>query len=105
MTITTHAIQRIQERDDSVNGSYVAKRQAKIAYQSGMVIGKFSNSGPFFDYLSNRKRRNGANSSIRIYNGNIYIWRGNAKKLVTVLPVPDKYQEAYAAVVNGKEVM
>lgn len=87
--ITKHSKQRIVERTDGVKNFSEAKKMAKQAKISGKTINDFQQFPKFFQYL--RNKRNQTNScSIRIYKGNIYIWRGNWK-LVTAHPIPDRY--------------
>lgn len=90
--ITQHSKQRIVERTED-NKSYAdAKRTAKVAWKSGKTINSYQKYPKFFSYLQN-KRKQSNTCSIRIYKGNIYIWRGARKCLLTAHPIPDRYLE------------
>lgn len=94
MRITKHAKQRIKERNENVSSIAMAERNAKIAFRSGLTIGcvdKFSET--LAEYMRNKKRRNGSNATIRIYQNNVYVWRGDNHRLVTVHPIPNIFKE------------
>lgn len=88
--ITTHSKQRIVERTEGVSNFLEAKKLAKQAKHSGKTINDFQKYENFFQYLQNKKNQTNS-CSIRIYRGNIYIWRGKNKSLVTAHPIPDRY--------------
>ena len=87
--ITRHSKQRIVERTDGVNSFDEAKRVAKQAKRSGQTINDFQRFPRFFAYLQAKKGQTNT-CSIRVYRGNIYIWRGK-NTLVTVHPIPERY--------------
>ena len=89
--ITRHSAQRLIERDDSVDTTLQAKRTAKIARVSGKTIGCYQRYPKFFSYLQNKKGQTNT-CSIRIYQDNIYIWRGKSHSLVTAHPIPERYK-------------
>lgn len=87
--ITRHSKERIIERTENVSNFAEAKKLAKQAKVSGSTIDKYQNYPKFFEYL--RHKRNQTRScSVRVYRGNIYIWRGNWN-LVTAHPIPERY--------------
>lgn len=90
MRTSYHARARIVERDSTANCHNDAKRLAKIAFKSGDTINNYQQYPKFFSYLS-RRRNESATCRIRIYNGNIYIWKGNKKTLITAHPIPDRF--------------
>lgn len=92
MRITQHSKQRIIERDNGVSCVADAKKVAKLAYSSGKTIGEYQKYPDFFNYLQ-KKRTQTNQCSIRIYRGNIYIWRGRNHTLVTAHPIPDRFQK------------
>lgn len=87
--ITRHSKQRIVQRTEGCETFAEAKKLAKQVKRSGSTINEFQRYPHFFSYLQNK--RNQTNTcSIRIYRGNIYIWRGK-DTLVTAHPIPDRY--------------
>lgn len=88
--ITKHSKERIVERDEDITNFSEAKRTAKIAWNSGKTINDFCEYPKFFSYLQNKKSQS-RTCRVRIYRGNIYIWRGNCKTLRTAHPIPDRY--------------
>lgn len=92
MTITKHSKQRIVERVNGTDNFLEAKKDAKNALIKGQTIADFYNYPRFFDYLI-AKRSQTNSCSIRVYKGNIFIWRGRKKILVTVHPIPDRFKE------------
>ena len=88
--ITQHSKERIIQRVDSVSSAQEAKKIAKIAWRSGLPRSNFSKYPKFFSYLTNKHGQSNT-CSIRIYQGNIYIWRGKNRSLVTSHPIPDRY--------------
>lgn len=98
--ITQHSKQRLIERDDSVESSAQAKRVAKIARVSGKTINNYQQYPKFFSYLQNKKGQTNT-CSIRIYQDNIYIWRGKAHSLVTAHPVPDRFKKEMEEIDNA----
>ena len=93
MIITQHAKQRIVQRDDSVNTIAVAKRNAKIAYNSGYKIHELAGYCPHITaWMRRKKGQNGNDAKVRLYQNNLYIWRGKKKRLVTVLPLCENFQ-------------
>jgi hypothetical protein len=100
--VTKHSKQRIIERDTEVHNYAEAKKMAKQALASGKTIKDFQSYPKFSSYLRN-KRDQTNDCSIRIYRGNIYIWRGKKKSLVTAHPIPDRYVEEMK-VVNEKTI-
>lgn len=96
--ITKHSKQRIMERTEGVQSFAEAKRLAKQAKRSGQTLNDFQRYPRFFSYLQAKKNQTNT-CSIRIYRGNIYIWRGK-DTLVTAHPIPDRYLEEMEAVNN-----
>lgn len=100
--ITKHSKQRIIERTENCNNFTEAKKLAKQAKKSGVTINEFQQYPHFFSYLQNK--RNQTNTcSIRIYQDNIYIWRGKGV-LVTVHPIPYRYIKEMKEIDKNQEV-
>ena len=99
--ITHHSKERLVERNDTIANHQEAKRIAKIAWRSGKERGYFSKYPKFAAYLAN-KHNQSHTCSIRVYKGNIFIWRGKSKSLVTSHPIPDRYLEEMAEI-DGKQ--
>ena len=92
--ITQHAKQRIQERNDSVTSAALAKRNAKIAYNSGYKIHELAGHCPHITaWMCKKKEKNGNDAKVRLYQNNLYIWRGKANRLITVIPLSEKLKE------------
>lgn len=89
MQITYHSKQRITERTEGCENFAEAKRLAKQAKRSGDTINMYQRYPRFFEYLKAKKAQTNS-CSIRVYKGNIYIWRGK-NILVTAHPIPDRY--------------
>lgn len=96
MRITKHSKQRIIERDTGVNFVTEAKKVAKLAFRSGKTVGDFQKYPKFFNYLQ-AKTTQTRDCSVRVYRGNIYIWRGRRRSLVTAHPIPDRFHEELEA--------
>lgn len=96
MIITQHSKQRIVERDELVNSFVEAKRVAKIAFTSGKTMGYFQDCPRFSEYLD-YKRSQTNDCSIRVYRGNIYIWKGRKHRLVTAHPIPERFKKELEA--------
>lgn len=92
MNLSKHSKERSVERVENVNCFAEAKRNAKIAYRAGKTISYYDSKPQFSAYLQARKRTSNS-STIRVYKGNIYIWRGKHKILTTVLPIPERFLE------------
>ena len=92
MNLSRHGKERSVERVEYVNCFAEAKRNAKIAYRAGKTISYYNSKPQFSAYLQARKRTSN-NSTVRVYKGNIYIWRGKHKTLTTVLPIPGRFIE------------
>lgn len=92
MNLSKHSKERSVERIGHVNCFTEAKRNAKIAYRSGNPISHYDSKPQFSAYLQSRKRTTN-NSTVRVYKGNIYIWRGKHKTLTTVLSIPERFFE------------
>ncbi len=90
MRTSFHARGRIVERDEEVNSRVEAKKVAKMAFRCGAVIGDFQKYPKFYDYLS-RRRSESNTCRVRIFRGNIYIWKGKTKTLITCHPIPDRF--------------
>lgn len=90
MNLSKHSKERSVERVEHVNCFAEAKRNAKIAYRAGKTISYYDSKPQFSAYLQSRKRTSNS-STIRVYKGNIYIWRGKHKTLTTVLPIPERF--------------
>lgn len=88
--ITAHSKQRIVERTEGVNSISEAKRMARQAKVSGKSINYFQKYPKFFSYLQNKKGQTNT-CIVKVFHGNIYIWRGKQKALVTFHPIPDRY--------------
>lgn len=98
--ITRHSKERIVQRTDGCTSFAEAKKLAKQAKCSGATINQFQKFPRFFSYLQNK--RNQTNTcSIRIYRGNIYIWRGK-DTLITAHPIPERYVKEMEAIDNEK---
>lgn len=105
--ITYHSKERLVQRNNTITNHQEAKRIAKIAWRSGKERGYFNKYPKFFAYLT-YKRNQAHTCSIRVYQGSIFIWRGNNKSLVTSYPIPDRYVEEMAEIdrqQGEKEVM
>lgn len=89
-TITRHSKQRIIERNEGVETFAEAKRMAKQAKISGKTLNDFQRYPRLFSYLQGKKSQTN-DCCIRIYRGNIYIWKGKHKALVTAHPIPDRF--------------
>lgn len=100
--ITQHGKERLVERNDSICNYQDAKRVAKIAWRSGKERGAFQKYPKFFSYLANKQSQSNT-CSIRVYKGNIYIWRGKNRSLVTSHPIPDRYVEEMATIDKQEE--
>ena len=85
-----HGRYRILERNEEVNNLRQAKKMAYCAWTSGKPLGDFSAYPDFLDYLAQKKKTR--TCKIRVYRGNIYIWAGENKTLVTSYPVPDHFK-------------
>lgn len=92
MNLSKHSKERSVERVERINCFAEAKRNAKIAYRAGKTISYYDSKPQFSAYLQSRKRTSNS-STIRVYKGNIYIWRGKHKTLTTVLPIPERFIE------------
>ena len=101
--VTRHSKERLVQRNETIDNYAVAKRVAKIAWHSGRTIGEYNAYPKFFSYLTN-KRNQSNTCSIRIYQDNIFIWRGSHRNLVTSHPIPDRYKEEMELVDKQKEV-
>lgn len=90
--VTQHSKQRIIERTIGVRNFSEAKRIGKQAYISGKTLNNYQRYPKFFSYLQNKVGQTNT-CSVRIYRGNIYIWKGKGKhkKLITAHPIPDRY--------------
>ena len=95
MKITKHGMERLLERDEELSNRHLAKRKATIAFHSGLTISKLEKDYPkIAEYMEvKRGRANRRNSSIRLYQGNLYIFRGRNKKLVTMYKIPEFLEE------------
>ncbi len=89
--ITRHSKERIVERTEGISNFAEAKKLAKQAKISGKTINDFQKYPKFFAYLQNKRDQTNS-CSIRVYKGNIYIWRGK-NRLITAHPIPDRYIE------------
>ena len=87
--ITRHSKVRIVQRTEGCESFAEAKRLAKQAKQSGATINQFQKFPKFFAYLQNKRDQTNS-CSIRVYKGNIYIWRGKGS-LVTAHPIAERY--------------
>lgn len=85
--ITQHSKERIVERTEGITSFNEAKRVAKIAYTSGKTANDFQRYPKTFKYLQNKSHQT-CTCRLRVYRGNIYIWRGN-KVLMTAHSFPD----------------
>lgn len=90
MRTSYHARARIVQRDKLANSHNDAKKLAKIAFNSGDTINKFEKYPKFFSYLNSRKEES-QTCRVRVYRGNIYIWKGKNKTLITTHPIPDRF--------------
>ena len=92
MRVSQHGKQRIVERDNGVSCIAEAKKVAKLAYSAGKTINSFQMIPSFYTYLQH-KRNQTRDCSLRVYRGNIYIWRGSKRTLVTAYPIPDRFRK------------
>lgn len=92
MNLSKHSKERSVERVENVNCFAEAKRNAKIAYRAGKTISYYDSKPQFSAYLQSHTRTTNS-STIRVYKGNIYIWRGKHKTLTTVLSIPERFFE------------
>lgn len=92
MIISKHSKQRIVERDEGISYFCEAKKVAKQAYISGKTINYFQSNPAFYSYLQSKQKQT-KTCSIRVYRGNIYIWKGKRKTLVTAHPIPDRFKK------------
>lgn len=90
LQITKHSKERMVERDEQVMDFAEAKRIAKIAFRSGNTINDYQCCPKFAEYLR-RKKNQTSECAVRVYHDNIFIWRGKARALVTVHPIPDRF--------------
>lgn len=99
-SLSNHSKERSIERVEGIETVADAKRCAKQARLHGNTINKYQRYPKFFSYLQN-KRNQTRTCTIRIYKDNIYIWRGKLQTLVTVHPIPDRYQEEMEVIDNA----
>lgn len=92
MRFTSHGKKRLIERDDNIESVIEAKRVAKQAFISGKPISDYRAYPDFFNYLK-KKKNQCCDCSLRVYRNNIYIWKTRKHILVTVHPIPDRFQE------------
>ena len=92
MRVSQHGKQRIVERDNGVSCIAEAKKMARLAYSAGKTVNNFQTTPNFYNYLR-RKRNQTRECSLRVYRGNIYIWRGSQRTLVTAYPIPDRFKK------------
>lgn len=100
MRTSYHARARIVQRDEGVDCHAAAKKVAKIAFRSGSTINNFQRYPKFFRYLSDRRDESNT-CRVRVYRGNIYIWKGNTRTLITCHPIPDRFVQEMKEV-DGK---
>lgn len=96
MRITRHSKQRIIERDSDVNYVAEAKKAAKQAFAHGKTITFYNKCPKFQNYLRSKKAQ-ASECSVRVYHGNIYIWKGRKRTLVTAHPIPDRFHQELEA--------
>lgn len=88
--ITRHGKTRLVQRVEDCNNFDEAKRLAKIAKVSGLTINHFQSYPKFFSYL--QRKNNKTNSQIvKVYKGQIFIWKGKNKTFVTAYPIPYRF--------------
>ena len=100
--VTRHSKERLVQRNEDIGSYATAKRVAKIAWTSGKTINSFVIYPKFFSYLTNKRDQSNA-CSIRVYQDNIFIWRGKKHTLVTSHPIPDRYKEEIELINRQKE--
>lgn len=91
--ISQHSKKRIIQRTEGINYIYEAKRLARQAWTTGKTINQFCSYPEFTAYLQ-AKRDQSRTCNIRVYRGNIYIWKGKNHTLVTVIPIPSRFLKA-----------
>lgn len=96
--ITRHSKERIVQRTEGCENFAEAKKLAKQAKHSGATINQFQKFPKFFSYLQNKRDQTNT-CSIRIYRGNIYLWRGK-DTLITAHPIPERYIKEMEGAVN-----
>lgn len=96
MRITQHSKQRIVERDERANCIADAKRTARQAFASGKTVGYYQKCPKFYSYLQ-KKRAQACECSVKVYHGNIYIWKGHKHTLVTAHPIPERFHKELEA--------
>lgn len=92
MRMTQHSKQRLVERDEGINTIAEAKRVAKQAFISGKTLGYFQKCPKFYKYLE-RKNNQTRECVVKVYRGNIYIWKSRRHNLVTVHSIPECFKE------------
>ena len=94
MGITTHAKERLQQRNEFVDTFTCAKRNAKVAFISGKCIHEVAKKYPkTAEWMSYKKDKNGRTAKVRLYQDVLYLWKGKHNTLITVIPLPDRFKE------------
>lgn len=97
--ITRHGKQRLVQRCDDCESFLEAKRLAKLARTSGKTVDQFSKYPKFYIYLQNKNNKTNS-QSIRVYKGQIFIWKGK-NTFMTAFPIPRRYLKEMEAIDNG----
>ena len=90
--ISRHSKKRMVERTEGIQSFSEAKRIAKQAWSAGKTINQFCSYPEFASYLRTKQEQS-RTCSIRVYRGNLFIWKGKNKTLVTVHPIPNRFLE------------
>ncbi len=83
--LTKHGRQRIAERV-GVSGDHAAGKNTKCAYQQGIRLDE--TTGELRQWCFSKLTGHRGRYELRIYRGNLYIFKGPA--LVTVYPIPEE---------------
>lgn len=87
--ITRHGKMRLVQRADDCDNFVEAKKLAKLARTSGLTVDKFAKYPKFYLYLQHKNAKTNS-QTIRVYRGNIFIWKGK-NTFVTAHPIPYRY--------------
>ncbi len=89
--LTKHGKQRIKERVGVGKSDKKVQRAAQLALERGTKASEVK--GTLGRYLSHQQEKYKCGNNIRIYASQIWIFQDNT--LVTVKPVPPRYQRKY----------
>ena len=95
--VTKHGKQRIQERVGVGKSDKKIQRAAKIALERGTKHSEIK--GAFKKYLDEMYAKHEHGNNVRIYASQIWVFQDNV--LVTVKPVPPRFQRKYKIYKKG----